>query len=368
MKRLFKTFPLIIFIFLGSLAQADVRYVGNAGTGVLIDDVPYLLDLYEVDNTNPLIDESVQPLPEYVTALLNLDILTSHEIKLLAIKLTEVRQFAPSYADSLVVAANQYVWRLVSTPLTLLPDASPVEVNNKLVQLANRYGPYVRINQTHWNKLPSSNRVALVLHEMISATLELTKVPGQPHLFNQDIAAVRNRVAYIFLPQFKSRGAQAFLNLTGVQWGLSKLVDKHTYELTQNILSWKIANGDDVLNIHSQFVSNNGLDEGFCRLIAEKLKTTTSITSTFYYSSAMVSLSFINYNSSFGTQSALEETAPNFHWKQIVKIEFTDANAADCLKILEKATAEVFRRFNMPTISRIEQFPRRVRIGDDSLN
>lgn len=220
---------LIAIFFMTTFAHAGVREVGNGGVGVLLNEKPYLLDLYEAGILDPSVGKSITPLPEYDKRVQQMAILDPAEKRLLGQKLTELGHISPLIANGVVLGLNMFMWRLVDHNLVEIPERSPIDLTPlKVVQLANRFGATIRINKDLWSQMDSGNKVALVLHELFYAFAEPIALGDGTN--EQESAPVRELIGYIFSPEFATRGIPGFENFTATPRRISRILSDSTIE------------------------------------------------------------------------------------------------------------------------------------------
>lgn len=184
-----------------ALARGGVTDLGNGGAGVIVDGRPVVLDLYEMGLVEGTIDKTVKAESSIVEAASQLSILTSPEQILLATKLTEISQLNARVAKLLVMGIGRYAWQVVPADLNVIPEKTPLNVET--VQLASRLGAVIRIQKGLWDQMSASNKVALVVHEVIYAYAPL-RLAGES-LYRQDSLPVRELVGLLFSPDLRKQ-------------------------------------------------------------------------------------------------------------------------------------------------------------------
>ncbi|WP_413291221.1 hypothetical protein [Bdellovibrio sp. HCB337] len=336
---------------------AAVRDIGNGGAGVLVNGEPVLFDLYEIGVEKPEIDEVVVPLPLYVERASRMDILTEREARLLAIKLTEIREVSPKFADYLVLALNQYIWRLVDQPLKPIEEETPVEIDAEVVQLANRLGTIIRIQSGYWGKMSEANKVALVLHEVIYGLAPATYMANGSGLQVQDGPKVRQIVGYIFLPELKKRGVDGFFSYTGISWELSRIVGEGVVEKVVSTLMVESTEVADS-NFYRREVFMNGPvyaneDKKFCALVEKNLTSPSGrVQGHFFYLSHQAILRFEGFDSPSGRQQFLQEDSLHMVEDHITgSFLFSIDNINGCKEAVLQNVRAVFKEFGFDKVS-----------------
>lgn len=163
-------FALLLCSSLAGAASSDTT-VGNGGD-LVTEDGGYhffLLDLYETGvHTNPYFDQNQPTDAEILSRVQNAFPLDSTVHESLARKISEVAAFDKMLGFGLLKALEMLNWKQVDYPLVNVPDEGTV-YRGQLYQGAIRQGMSVFFRAEHWGKLDDSNRVALLMHELIYA-------------------------------------------------------------------------------------------------------------------------------------------------------------------------------------------------------
>jgi hypothetical protein len=170
----------------------------------MVDGKPVLLDLYEMGLTNGFIETQIQPIDSYVVAAQVVNALTVEEQLLLAQKLTEIHLISPRAALFLSRGLQEFAWQILDVDLNVIDEQSPLKIET--VQLANRLGSIIRLQKSYWDKMSPTNRVALVLHEVVYAYAPVVLIPrdfdadfDQGFIYEQDSVPVREFIGILFL-------------------------------------------------------------------------------------------------------------------------------------------------------------------------
>ncbi|WP_413288828.1 hypothetical protein [Bdellovibrio sp. HCB337] len=320
---------ILALLFVSSLAQAGIRDVGNGGRGVLINDKPYLLDLYEVGVLAPEIDYSLKSHPSYAKALQGLSILNAVETEMLAKKLSEIRTYSPVVADRLAAGISMYMWRVLDQELVEIPEASPIVSPYKQVQLANRLDFTIRLNKKYWDRLDSVNKVALVIHEIFYAYSETVEVT--PGIEEQVSIPVRALVGYVFSPELKIRGRDGLANVSGISWAPARLRQDGNIELLRpglDFIAEKVTFGNVSASGDEKYIASQ------CSQVEKRLKRIgrSEIKFTLSYGTALASISFVDYTSPSGPQKKLEYDEPigTQKYYPFAEITFNRGNIETC--------------------------------------
>ena len=191
---------LLIICFTGVSSFAS-RDVSNGGDGIVIDGTPYLYDLVEAGvHRNPNFNDRITTLLEIKNRVDKIFIHARDlDTELVAKKLTEIYHVDKIFSAALLRVMEMYSWRWVDFSLFEIPDDGDTVVHfgkHELVQLAARYKRSITIDSKIWLKMPQSNRVALLFHEVIYALIAPTQVTE--HVFIQDANLARQITSFFF--------------------------------------------------------------------------------------------------------------------------------------------------------------------------
>lgn len=245
-----KTF-LLFLVSLPQILLAQSLIVGNAGDGVLLGGTVYLRDLYEdANHKRPFAGSEIDPEIRYRllaktwngryyltaregTALVSLD------ANLFARKLTDLNRLHPNLGFMILAAAESLQWKMESDDSVFqmakelrVVDGVPV-VQRAYYPLANRTAQGVALQESSWFRMPESNRVALILHELYSA-LQLPVCNTEVCLI--DDSAVRKLTALSFQP---GPATPAFRELVGTKLAIPLMTDPVTRNMTFKTISEK---------------------------------------------------------------------------------------------------------------------------------
>lgn len=331
----------LALMFLGSISYAGIRDVGNGGAGVLVNDKPYLLDLYEAGMTAPYFNTRLKGLPQYDQRIQKLAFLSTVEKRLLSQKLTELERISPLLANQLTVGLEIFVWRLLDQDLVEIPERSPIDLTPlKVVQLANRFGSTIRISQKYWLQMDSGNRVALVLHELLYAYADLT--PVGKNTFEQQSAPVREIVGYVFSPELSLRGAQGFESFSSIPRRNSKILGRFALEYVGATFD---ARSDLFYGVVNLF-TNGGDDRWvFCNNLEVALDSSRkgATSGIVNYNTQMATVSFEDYNSPTGMQKKLKlaEEPGTYREFTFATFNFNTKNAGSCPAWVEETVRKI---------------------------
>lgn len=201
----------ILPIALGLAANADARGVsgsGNGGSGVDAGGALYVLDLVEAGaESDPYFDPAVPANPDFTAriqaALANVPAVPAD---LVSRKLQEIYvKYDHALPLAILKSMEVFDWRMLDFRLNPTDDSysDVVEMDStQHVQLAVRYGGFVKIDVNQWKRLNPANKAALILHEMIYA---LTDTQDD---YRSGIA--RRSTGYLFTSELTSRGLQGY--------------------------------------------------------------------------------------------------------------------------------------------------------------
>lgn len=331
----------LALMFAASFSYAGIRDVGNGGTGVLINNKPFLLDLYEAGMTAPSFNEKLLPLKQFEQRALKLAFLSKAEQRLLSLKLTELARISPLVANEMALGLEMFVWRLLDQNLVEIPERSPIDLTPlKVVQLANRFGSTIRISQKYWQQMDSGNRVALVMHELFYAYADL--VPLGEDIYEQQSAPVREIVGYIFSPELSLRGAAGFESFTSIPRRNSKILTSSTLEYTGPVF---YALSIEFYGYVSLFTVSDDDRWVFCNNLevavdSAKKGTTTGVLS---YPTRLGTVKFEDYKSPTGMQKKLTlvEAQETYREIQVGTFSFNKSTVAKCPSWVEETVRQI---------------------------
>lgn len=331
----------LALMFLGSFSYAGIRDVGNGGVGVLVDEKPYLLDLYEAGMMAPYFATGLKPLPAYEQRAQMMTILSPSEKLLLSQKLTELEHISPLVANELALGLEMFVWRLLAQDLVEIPERSPIDLKPlKVVQLANRFGSTIRISQKYWQQMDPGNRVALVIHELFYAFAEL--VPLENNTFEQQSAPVREIVGYVFSPELTQRGVSGFETFTSIPRRNSKILASSALEFIGPAFNFA---SDVFYGSVNLFTTADDDRWVFCNNLAAGLNSSKkdTTTGTISYSSRKGTVVFEDYQSPTGMQKKLNLSEPPATFREILFGAFTfdRSNLKTCDAWIEKTVQQI---------------------------
>jgi hypothetical protein len=324
-----------------SISFAGIRDVGNGGVGVLIDDQPYLLDLYEAGITKPSFDKNFKPLPQFSQRVQDLHFLTREEKLLLALKLTEFEKISPLTANSLALGLPMFTWRLLDQNLVEIPERSPIDLKPlKAVQLANRFGSTIRFNQKYWNLMDAGNRVALVLHELFYAYAPL--VPLEDGTEEQQSAPIREMVGYVFSSELSSRGSDGFESFASTPRRISKIISNSEVEYMGPLFE---ASSKEFFGFINLF-ENGGDDRWvFCANLKAALASskTRATSGEVHFPTRTANVQFAEYVSPTGSQKrlVLVENPEDHRLMKVGGFSFNRSNENSCKQWVENKIREI---------------------------
>jgi hypothetical protein len=318
----------LLILLAASISQAGIRDVGNAGGGVLVNGKPHLLDLYEAGVTEAAIDQSVTPDPLYLEKLTSMAILTSTEKTLFAQKLTEIRKYSPVTADLIVLGLDKYVWRLFEGVFVEIPEVSPIDLTGvTTVQLANRLG----------------HKVALLVHEILYAYEKPVETKPGSSLFEQRSGPVREKVGYIFSPEFKTRGAQGFTSITGLKKQLSAIHSANSLEVLTTDIHAGFSNL--AFSLYVALEDTYKSSEIFCGNIQREMraKRVSNAVGAASIGTFELSVILLDYQTASGPQKWLQTIESPFILKsyELGEVKFQSGDYNTCVKWVETQRTKV---------------------------
>ena len=199
---------LIILLLASSFCLAKGGSAGSGGSVREIDGVYYLLDLVEQGNhLNPRIDKN-STYSIHVEEIINqvgLSEAFGEDLQLLKLKLGELESSNPIIVHAILEAAQRYRWLFLDdiSLVSLGDEYSSLKGGN--IQIAIRKNSTIRIDQGIFEQLPSAHKVALFLHEIVSALA--------PDKLDESVEQTTSREAVALL--FSKKGIEA---LNTLEW------------------------------------------------------------------------------------------------------------------------------------------------------
>jgi hypothetical protein len=320
---------------------AGVRDVGNGGAGVLINNTPYLLDLYEAGITSPAFDKNLKPLPQFTQRTQKMSFLTHEEQTLLALKLTELEKISPLTANKLALGLEMFLWRLTDHSLVEIPERSPIDLTPlQVVQLANRFGSTVRLSQKYWNLMDSGNRLALILHELFYAYEPLVDL--QDGTYEQQSAPVREIVGYVFSPELTLRGSAGFENFASTPRRVSKILSSSEVEYMGPVF---IASSKEFHGFINLFQTGGDDRWVFCANLNAALASSKKGTTTgeVHFPTRIAKVRFTDYHSPTGMQKKLNlmEDPSDYRTIAVGSFSFSRTTQNSCKQWVENKVREI---------------------------
>ena len=260
----------VLFLVLGVLfiqlfsQSANAGKEGHGGDGVLIDGVPYVLDLVEIAQyKNPYFRDANYYDVEIKNFIRNhLDIADEDAIYIAA-KLMELKFMAPIYYFQLLTQLKQMDWFIVNRSLKDVKDEDTVFEfsEGELVQLAIRRSFKITIDQTLWDKMSPKNRCALIFHELNYSLLPYRKIEENVGTeirsrYVQYSQEARYLTALLFSDKFSDCDSKCLLE-TVQRYGISQQEDSEdSINISPYIL--RFDDNDEELFILKQSISNDG--------------------------------------------------------------------------------------------------------------
>lgn len=163
----------LLFTISAGISWAGGTGVGNAGLGVARANRVYLLDLVEAKVETrawlghpglvPLRDRRMEALAQTLNV----------PVALFERKILDMNDMRPMMGTYVREAVLNHTWRLSKGTLETTNDAITTyrewTSENGLLQLAIRFRETIRVNEAAWLKMDEPNRVALLIHEGLSA-------------------------------------------------------------------------------------------------------------------------------------------------------------------------------------------------------
>ena len=166
-------FTLIIGMTYGDLHLSAGGHAGNGGDCVIIDEIPYLLDLVEAGiHTDPYFANRNDFYPKLRDRIMTHVDVEESVANLIAAKIKEIDTAAPFFGYLIKLSLFSLYWTFLDQELMDIDDHGDTVMEYRkleLVQMAVRKGFDVTINRTIWKKAPETNRAALILHECVYA-------------------------------------------------------------------------------------------------------------------------------------------------------------------------------------------------------
>ncbi len=157
-----------VSLFCSFQAHGRGYVIGNGGDGYSVNGSIFVADLLEIGLEKISLAEDGAISPRIARNLDQIGLPFAYPRDALARKLTELNARVPGLADCLIVAMGLYRWRMVAVPIGLVNDLEgrTIGIPESLrVQLAVRLSDVIRIQQSVWDQLNETNKVALLLHE-----------------------------------------------------------------------------------------------------------------------------------------------------------------------------------------------------------
>jgi hypothetical protein len=185
---------LALCLLFSSPADSGGVYIGNGGQGVKANGKIYLRDLYQAGLLEPEFGpDTSKPLLKRLNAsrLARLDL----DMQLTARKLTDLAAHIPGFPSYFISAIEYYNWQFTNEEL---PQVNAEDPSGNYVTLALRKLNVIRVHRPSWLSLSPEHRVALVIHELVSAMT--IPICDQWELCAVSNQQVRSRVALMFRP------------------------------------------------------------------------------------------------------------------------------------------------------------------------
>ena len=166
---------LLLALCISANAFAGDFGAGNGGDGVVENGKVYLFDLYESGVTNPNLSRDSVENSRDLAILDKVFSSMNNEVKnIIARKISAIRYIDPVLAESLLLAFQQYSWKIVQLPLNNVKDDDGTDIDypiQNLVQVAVRNNRTIRISNSYMSKMDAGNLAALIFHEVIYALI-----------------------------------------------------------------------------------------------------------------------------------------------------------------------------------------------------
>ncbi|KYG62319.1 hypothetical protein AZI87_17500 [Bdellovibrio bacteriovorus] len=343
---------LISFTLLYSFTLfAGIRDVGSGGAGILKDNRIYLLDLYEVGLPEPLIDSSVIPDEDILNRAKAMPHFTDDESMIFAQKMTEIRRKAPRFANVLLLALSKYQWYLVDTPLAVIKEDTPLDLENmQLVQIANRLETRVRIYRPYWESMSPKSKVALVIHELVYSIHRPTMVSREKYAFVVDAVRVRSIVAWMLSEEFYSSTPETLAQMTNSMSNPAQLRDQYLLNLDADVV---ILNGYVELSVSTDF------DRAFvCSDIERQVGGSAKVVvqrelkvswSELFFSSYLTPEGLTQFTLRLSTRSLGDNIRSPGFWDEAIlnlpSISFDSSNVKNCRALLQQSHEQSLKHF-----------------------
>lgn len=189
-------------------------WAANFGDGVKLTKQAYLIDLIEAGAEKaPHFSTKVKAAPEILSRMDKVfKHLSGFPTRELSQKLTELRAAHPYLTEIVLQSIENLSWRIiVATPDLDDDGVSLVDYAGTLVSLAVKEGNFILIRRPLWEMMPVGHRVALVIHEALTANFLISR---------DDRKDIRSLVGFLFTGELESRG---FEGLSAAVSGLETL-------------------------------------------------------------------------------------------------------------------------------------------------
>lgn len=196
-----KNFILFAVLTFSFIAQAGPVFIGNGGNAIKIGDMFYVLDLAEqgiAEEPNfkePINDYFYQYFTSRVRGYPNR--IPATTLDLFCVKLAEIAELDPVYAEALVTAFENVRWMFINYRLTDIPVESIIA--GPYFQVAARTNDVVLFDNLFWAQMDEKNHVALIFHELnyILIHPQMSSSDGKPRLEKSAFKA-RLQNGYLF--------------------------------------------------------------------------------------------------------------------------------------------------------------------------
>jgi len=200
----------LIFILFPFFAQAGGFFVGNGGDLIRVNNKYCLVDLFIDGNCRrPGIGKDIDPdLAQFAKSRIGSVQLLKLPSSLIFRKATDLEKSASGLGVLILEAISQYQWQLVGGDFKAETGSSQKTdmERGEIISVAVRRGHRVYLREAYWNLLNAEQKIALVIHEMISAIMLPEPVPNS-HKKQLDVDLEKNRklVARLFESTEESR-------------------------------------------------------------------------------------------------------------------------------------------------------------------
>lgn len=297
-----------LFILLSFQSLSSTLFIGNGGELFEIDSKLVLRDFAEYNLFNqPHFECNDKSFP----SVNKIDLIFFSKLRiskeLLSQKLCDIQLISPKLELVIAGLINHHSWVLVDQELGLLPDDSPLfELKSrKRLQLANRTLSTIRINKDLWFQLDESQKIGLIIHEMIYSLLkpfcidQECNYKKQPARIARQITAMLfNKYTYSQLTEKENvkRSITQYLEIDDI----ANFTSEYNFKITTSLIDQK---GQAIYQLSTSEISElNEHINHVCNLITTKESEEKKLKVHVSLYSKVFSISSFSYQSNYGTE------------------------------------------------------------------